>query len=217
MSLASGTRLGAYEVLSAIGAGGMGEVYKARDTKLHRDVAIKVLPDVFTADPDRLARFEREAQVLASLNHPNIAQVYGLEDSGEPRARDGTCRGPDALRASRRRARSRPAVRERLAVGRADCRWPRRGARARDRPPRSEAGQRDRAQRRHREGARLRSGQGLRAGDGGRDELADRRRCHRGRARPWHRCLYVARAGSWTARRRALRHLGVRRGRSTRC
>ena len=86
MSLASGTRLGAYEVLSAIGAGGMGEVYKARDTKLHRDVAIKVLPDLFTADPDRLARFEREAQVLASLNHPNIAQVYGLEDSSRVRA-----------------------------------------------------------------------------------------------------------------------------------
>jgi Tol biopolymer transport system component len=81
MSIASGTRLGAYEVLSTIGAGGMGEVYRARDTKLHRDVAIKVLPDLFAADRDRLARFEREAQVLASLNHPNIAQVYGLEDS----------------------------------------------------------------------------------------------------------------------------------------
>ena len=82
MFLASGTRLGVYEVLSAIGAGGMGEVYKARDTKLLRDVAVKVLPHVFAADADRLARFEREAQVLAALNHPNIAQVYGLEDSG---------------------------------------------------------------------------------------------------------------------------------------
>jgi Tol biopolymer transport system component/tRNA A-37 threonylcarbamoyl transferase component Bud32 len=86
MPLASGTRLGAYEVLSAIGAGGMGEVYKARDTKLHRDVAIKVLPDLVAADSDRLARFEREAQVLAALNHPNIAQVYGLEDSSSVRA-----------------------------------------------------------------------------------------------------------------------------------
>jgi dipeptidyl aminopeptidase/acylaminoacyl peptidase len=80
MSVPSGTRFGPYEVLAAIGAGGMGEVYRARDTKLHRDVAIKVLPDLFAADPDRLARFEREAQVLASLNHPNIAHVYGVED-----------------------------------------------------------------------------------------------------------------------------------------
>ena len=79
MSVPSGTRLGPYEVLAAIGAGGMGEVYRARDTKLHRDVAIKVLPDLFAADPERLARFEREAQVLASLNHPNIAHVYGVE------------------------------------------------------------------------------------------------------------------------------------------
>ena len=81
MVLASGTRLGVYEVRSAVGAGGMGEVYKARDTKLQRDVAVKVLPHAFAADGDRLARFEREAQVLAALNHPNIAQVYGLEDS----------------------------------------------------------------------------------------------------------------------------------------
>jgi Tol biopolymer transport system component/tRNA A-37 threonylcarbamoyl transferase component Bud32 len=86
MVLASGTRLGSYEVLSAIGAGGMGEVYKARDTKLHRDVAVKVLPHVFAADADRLARFEREALLLAALSHPNIAQVYGLEDSEGVRA-----------------------------------------------------------------------------------------------------------------------------------
>ncbi len=82
MSLATGTRLGAYEILSALGAGGMGEVYRARDTKLGRDVAIKILPDVFVADPERVARFEREAQLLAALNHPNIAAIYGLEDSG---------------------------------------------------------------------------------------------------------------------------------------
>ncbi len=76
-----GTRLGPYEVVSAIGAGGMGEVYKARDTKLNRDVAIKVLPDLFASDPERLARFTREAQTLAALNHPNIAHIHGLEDS----------------------------------------------------------------------------------------------------------------------------------------
>ena len=80
LALTPGTRLGPYEVIAQIGVGGMGEVYRARDTKLKRDVAIKVLPDVFAPDPDRLARFQREAEVLASLNHPHIAAIYGLED-----------------------------------------------------------------------------------------------------------------------------------------
>ncbi|MGA2215915.1 MAG: protein kinase [Bryobacteraceae bacterium] len=80
MPLSAGTRLGPYEILAPIGAGGMGEVYRARDTKLDRDVAIKVLPAALAQDPERLARFEREAKVLASLNHPNIAQIYGIED-----------------------------------------------------------------------------------------------------------------------------------------
>src|SRR3954454_21639669 len=77
-----GTRIGLYEVASALGAGGMGEVYRARDIRLGRDVALKILPESFASDPDRLARFDREAQVLASLNHQNIAAIYGLEDSG---------------------------------------------------------------------------------------------------------------------------------------
>jgi len=81
MNLTSGTRLGRYEILSPIGAGGMGEVYRARDSKLHRDVAIKVLPDAVSRDPERLARFQREAQLLAALNHPHIAGIYGLEES----------------------------------------------------------------------------------------------------------------------------------------
>ena len=81
MSLVHGVRLGVYEVVALIGAGGMGEVYRARDTKLNRDVALKVLPESFAADPDRVARFKREAQVLASLNHPNIAAIYGFEES----------------------------------------------------------------------------------------------------------------------------------------
>src|SRR5262245_54348644 len=81
MALAVGARLGPYEILSAIGAGGMGEVYRARDTKLKREAALKVLPDEFTLDPARVARFRREAEVLASLNHPNIAGIYGLEES----------------------------------------------------------------------------------------------------------------------------------------
>ena len=80
MTLAAGTRLGAYDVLALIGAGGMGQVYRARDSKLHREVALKVLPDVWASDPDRLARFEREAKLVASLNHPNIAAIHGLED-----------------------------------------------------------------------------------------------------------------------------------------
>src|SRR5262249_30101387 len=81
MALSVGTRLGPYEITGSIGAGGMGEVYRARDTKLDRDVALKVLPDSFVHDPDRLARFQREAKVLASLNHPNIAHIHGLEES----------------------------------------------------------------------------------------------------------------------------------------
>ena len=82
MSPEPGDRLGPSEILSRIGVGGMGEVYRARDPKLNRDVALKILPALFTADPERLARFRREAQVLAALNHPNIAAVYGFEDSG---------------------------------------------------------------------------------------------------------------------------------------
>jgi serine/threonine protein kinase len=80
MHLASGTKLGPYEILAPIGAGGMGEVYRARDTKLKRDVALKVLPDAYARDPGRMARFQREAEVLASLNHPNIAHIYGVEE-----------------------------------------------------------------------------------------------------------------------------------------
>ena len=86
MAVGPGTRIGSYEILSAIGAGGMGEVYLARDTKLKRDVALKVLPDSVTGDADRLARFQREAEVLASLNHPHIGHIHGLEESGGIRA-----------------------------------------------------------------------------------------------------------------------------------
>ena len=86
MGLAAGTHLGPYDVLSLIGSGGMGEVYRAHDTRLHRDVAIKVLLAEVADDPDRLARFKREAQLLASLNHPNIAQIHGLEEAAEIRA-----------------------------------------------------------------------------------------------------------------------------------
>src|SRR5262252_9356289 len=82
MALVTGSRLGAYEIISQLGSGGMGEVYRARDTRLKREVAIKVLPDGFSEDAERLARFQREAEILATLNHPNIAAVYGLEKDG---------------------------------------------------------------------------------------------------------------------------------------
>ena len=86
MPLNVGSRLGHYEVTTLIGEGGMGQVYQATDTKLNRQVALKILPEAFAADPDRLARFQREAQVLASLNHPNIAAIYGLEEADDTRA-----------------------------------------------------------------------------------------------------------------------------------
>src|SRR5262249_14073650 len=82
MTLAAGTTIGHYELLAPLGAGGMGEVYRARDTKLGREVALKILPEEFAADPDRLARFQREAVPLASLHHSNIAQIHGVEESG---------------------------------------------------------------------------------------------------------------------------------------
>ena len=83
MSLPAGSRIGPYEVIASIGAGGMGEVYRGRDPRLNRDVALKVLPPAFAADPERLRRFQREAQVLASLNHPNIAAIYGVEENAQ--------------------------------------------------------------------------------------------------------------------------------------
>ena len=125
MALAPGTRLGPYEILAALGAGGMGEVYRANDTRLKRQVAVKILPDSFAADPERLARFQREAELLAAMNHPHIATVYGLEEGdgikalvmelieGEDLAQR-LARGPVPVRrgvghrpAGRRRARSR--------------------------------------------------------------------------------------------------------------
>jgi eukaryotic-like serine/threonine-protein kinase len=86
MPIASGTKIGPYEIIEKVGAGGMGEVYRARDPRLKREVALKVLPQDFASDPERMARFEREAQLLASLNHPNIASIYGLEESGRIQA-----------------------------------------------------------------------------------------------------------------------------------
>ena len=134
MSLTVGSRLGHYDVTALIGEGGMGQVYRATDTQLGRDVALKILPDAFAADPDRLARFQREAQVLGSLNHPNIAAIYCIGKSDDtqalvlelvegPTLADRIARGPIPLASMRRRccespcrpspiARSSPAVRD---------------------------------------------------------------------------------------------------------
>src|SRR5437867_9947533 len=90
MPLKPGTRLGAYEIVAPIGAGGMGEVYRARDARLGRDVALKILPATLARDPDRAMRFAREAQVLAALNHPHIGAIYGLEESASAGDHDGT-------------------------------------------------------------------------------------------------------------------------------
>jgi serine/threonine protein kinase len=111
MSFAAGARLGPFEILGPLGAGGMGEVYRARDTKLNRVVAIKVLPDQVANDHDRLNRFSREAQLLAALNHPNIAQIHGLEDA-EP-----TTAGPTASRAIVMELVEGPTLAERIAEG----------------------------------------------------------------------------------------------------
>ena len=133
-----GRQLGAYQVLSLLGIGGMGEVYRARDTRLERDVAIKVLPHFFADHPERLRRFEREAHLLAALNHPHIGAIYGVEDVGGVRAlvlelvdgetlADRVRRGPVPLA-------------EALTIARSTCRRTRCGARERHHPPRSQAG-----------------------------------------------------------------------------
>jgi eukaryotic-like serine/threonine-protein kinase len=112
MRLASGVRIGPYEIVAPLGAGGMGEVYRARDSRLHRDVAIKILPESLAADPDRLARFEREAQLLASLNHPHVAHIHGIEES-QP-----TAAGPSgAVRALVMELVDGPTLVDRIAQG----------------------------------------------------------------------------------------------------
>ena len=138
MSLQAGSSIGSYELVGPLGVGGMGEVYRARDTRLNREVALKLLPSTFSADPDRLARFTREAQTLALLNHSNIAQIYGLEETATGAdARDGAGRRGNACGSDRS---DRPAG---YSTGRSPVhRPPDRGrargrSRPRHRPPRS--------------------------------------------------------------------------------
>ena len=158
--------LGTYQLGSMIGVGGMGEVYRARDTRLGRDVAVKILTGALTGSAERLARFEREARILATLNHPNIAAIYGIEESAGVRALvlelvegvtlaeklqtdAGVARALPLSRCAGDRATDCPRVRGRASEG--------------DRPSRSEAGQHQDRARWHREGARLRRGEVRRA------------------------------------------------------
>jgi len=147
MSLSTGDRLGPYEIGAPLGVGGMGEVYRARDKRLEREVAIKVLPKEFASDPERLSRFEREAQLLAALNHPNIAAIYGFEESSP-----STGSGQATVRALVLELVEGPTLAERIAKGpialdeamlyRApDRRRSPSGAREGDRSPRSQTRQ----------------------------------------------------------------------------
>ena len=205
----TGQQLGVYRITALLGRGGMGEVYRARDTRLGREVAIKVLPPALTADPDRLARFEREARVLASLNHPHIGMIVRPRRERRHSRRSSSSwsrarRWPSGWRAGRWRSS------EALTLGAADCRCAGRGARKGHRPSRSEAGQRqDHA-------AGCRQGAGLRPG-------ADVRRGQRRPARrasptitagdgPHHRDgrLHESGAGAGPAGRQACGRVGVR-------
>ena len=151
----TGRRIGVYQLQELLGKGGMGEVYRARDTRLGREVAIKVLPRGFAADADRVARFEREARMLAALNHPHIGTIYGVEESRRaPRAGPGTGRRRDVGRSDRARPAGEPGG---VPLGRADRRRARRGAREGHHPPRPEARQHQDHARRRRQGARLRA------------------------------------------------------------
>ncbi len=155
MAIGPGARIGPYEVTSLLGEGGMGKVWRARHSGLKRDDALKVLPDDLASDADRLARFQREAQLLASLNHPNIAHVYGLEQADGVNALvmelvEGTTL---ADRLVTRTTAAGRCVADRTA----DRRGARRGARAGHRSSRFEAGQYQAATRWHGEGPRLRA------------------------------------------------------------
>ena len=156
-STLSGRRLGVFDLQELLGVGGMGEVYRAQDTRLGRDVAIKILPAAFGAHPARLARLEREARVLASLNHPNIGAIYGLEESDGIKALVlEVVEGEDL---AQRIARGPMPLTEALPDRQADRRRSRSRARAGHHPPRFEAGEHQGAARRRGESARLRAGQ----------------------------------------------------------
>ena len=206
--LTAGSRVGNYDVIAPLGAGGMGEVYRAHDARLGRDVAVKILPRAFTTDPDRLARFAREARVLASLNHPHIAGIYGIEEIGDgTRARARAGRGTDARRSDQRGSAARAGsaryrtTDRRRALGR---------SRQGHRPPRPQAGQR--------EADAIGVVKVLDFGLAKADPDGDAAQVAHSptitisattRHHPRNRRLHESRAGARKIRRQALRHLGV--------
>jgi hypothetical protein len=213
-----GTTLGHYLLLDKLGEGGMGEVYRARDTRLDRDVAIKVLPDAVAADLERLTRFEREAKTLALLNHPHIAQIYGIEPVPGGSGAALVMELVDGEDLSARIARGPVPVAEALPIALADRRCARSGPRARHHPPRPQASQHQDQRRRRGEGARLRPGQGGRGQPFGRrsGELSDHGGDgHRRGSRAGHCGLHGARAGARPGRGPEGRRLGLR-GRAVR-
>ena len=211
MRVGPGSRLGAYEILGPLGAGGMGEVWRARDTRLQRDVAMKVLPEAFAQDADRLARFTREAHVLASLNHPNIAAIYSFEEIDGVRFLVLELVSGETLK---QRIAARAGFRERGAALRAPDRRRARGrARQGHPPPRPQARERQRDARGQGQAPRLRPREGLRArGRVARHlALADaRRRPDAPGRRPRDSQLHEPRAGAQPRARRAVGPLVVR-------
>ena len=216
MSFQRATRVGHYEITAQLGEGGMGEVYRAQDRKLGREVAIKMLPPDLATDPERLARFEREAKLLASLNHPNIASDLWPRGVGRhPRSGHGAGRGTDPRRApGGRAAAARGGARDRAA----DRRGARSGARARDHSPRPQARQHQAAPRRGGEGPRFRAGQGDGEGRRHSERHADRALAdhhlhgHRPRHDPGNGGLHGAGASGGVPGRLPRRHLGLRGG-----
>ena len=236
----TGRTIGGYHLQTLLGAGGMGEVYRARDAKLGRDVAIKILPRAVTSDPDRLARFEREARMLAALNHPNICAIYGLEEADGIRflilervdgatlaeriagsrlqgAGSGSTPKPEALSSKLDRA---LPIGEALAIARQIADGARSGARQRDRPPRPQTRQHQDHAGRRGQSARLRAGE------------ADKRRRvgprsdrvahahdwrHAGRRDSGHRRLHEPGAGARARRSTSERTSGRSVASSTRC
>ena len=204
-----GDRLGSVQIVAPLGAGGMGEVYQARDTRLGRDVALKILPEAFAGTPTASPASSARRRLLASLNHPNIAQIYGVEDVGGT-AGAGHGAGARARRWPRSPGDARPIAAARRAADRtADRRGARGRARARHRPSRSEAGEHQSPRRRQRQGARLRAGES--DGSASRGRAGDALRLADDDARRRSRAMGVilGTAGVHVAR------AGARAGRST--
>ena len=222
MTLAKGTKLGPYEVVTLLGAGGMGEVYRARDVRVDRAVALKVLPEEFFESEERRQRFEREARMLASLSHPGIAVLYSFEEipgSSPSSSRRHSRHGARRRRGPRSAPRFRPPSPRRISfVREADRGGPGGGARERDRPPRPQALQRKGDARRPGEAAGLRPREDLRGG--GRGRGGNGRRPHGvsdalgagdgGGRHPRHGGVHEPRAGSRQAGRQADGRLGLR-------